>query len=394
MSDPVTRRTFLERAALGTAAVARGARHPLSAGRRSADVRFYVGTFTRDGGEGIYHGRLDPRTGALAIDGVTRDVVDPSFLAVAPGGRSLYAVNHVNRLAGEPGGGVSAFALDRRTGALRLLNRERSHGASPCHLTVDPGGRWVLAANYGGGSAAVLPVRADGSLGPAAHVVQHAGAGPHPVRQRGPHPHSVTVDAAGRFACVADLGTDRVMVYRLDAERGRLTPAARPWAQARPGAGPRHFAFAPDGRRAYVINELDSTLAAFAYDPATGTLREVRAVSTLPAGYDAPNTCADVHVAASGRFVYASNRGHDSIAVFAAGLGLDVLTPVQHVPTGGRTPRNFALDPSGRHLLAANQDSHTITVFAVDPATGQLTATGHAARVPAPVCVRFLPPST
>lgn len=387
----LTRRGFLRAAGLAPLGMISPAPAAAAAAPRAAGLALYVGTYTNGRSRGIYRCRLDADTGALAVEGVAaRGVANPSFLVVDRGQRFLYAVSETAEFEGEPGGGVAAFAIDRRTGDLRALNRQPSRGAAPCHLAVDRGNRFLLVANYSGGNVTVLPIRPDGSLGPPSMQVRHSGSGPNARRQAGPHAHSVTFDPTNRFVYAADLGIDRVMIYRFDA--GELAPADPPWVQARPGAGPRHFAFHPDARRAYVINELDSTVSTLAFDPATGAMREVHTVSTLPAGWTGENSCADVHVSADGRFVYGSNRGHDSVAVFAVDPEGGALAPVQHQPTLGRTPRNFALDPTGRWLLAANQGSDSVAVFAVDPETGRLSPTGQVAEVPVPVCLRFVLP--
>lgn len=355
-------------------------------GRAAGDgVLVYVGTYTEGSqgrAEGIYVCRLDPASGTLRIQQTVPGVADPSYLALAPDGRRLYAVSEVDD------GAVAAFARDPATGRLTPLNRESSHGASPCHLSVHRD--YVLAANYTTGSVAALPVRPDGSLAPATTVVRHEGSGVHP-RQEGPHAHMVVPDPDGRLILAVDLGLDRIMGYRLDAESGELTPnePATAYTSPRPGAGPRQIAFHPDGRRAWVLGELDSTLTTCAYDASRGVLRPVETLSTLPDGFAGESTAADMAVAPSGRFVYASNRGHDSIAIFATGGPTGRLTAVGHEPTHGKTPRAFALDPAGVWLLAANQDSDTIVSFRVDAATGRLSPSGQAARIPTPVCVVF-----
>lgn len=344
----------------------------------------YVGAYTAPPmgkAEGLDVYRLDPASGALARVQTVPGVVNPSFLALDPQERFLFAVNEVER------GGVSAFARDPATGELTPLNEQPTHGAAPCHLSVDPTGRFVLVANYGSGSVAVLPVGPDGRLGATTDVVQHEGRSAHPERQSGPHAHTIVPDPAGRHILAADLGIDQVVVYRLDDAAGRLVPHGR--FRAAPGAGPRQLAFGAGGRFVYVLNELDSTLTACAYDPAAGALQALQTVSTLPEGFAGENTCARVEVAPSGRFVYASNRGHDSIAHFAIDESTGRLTAAGHEPTGGRTPRHFALDPTGAWLLAANQGSDTIVTFRVDPATGRLAATHQAAQAPTPVCAVF-----
>lgn len=351
----------------------------------------YIGTYTGSKSEGIYAFRVDARTGATEPLGCVARAVHPSFLALHPGGRFLYAVSEVNAAADTPGGSVLAFAVDRPTGQLTRLNQQSSGGAGPCHLTVDPTGRHVLVANYSGGSVAVLPIREDGALGAATCVVQHQGAGAHPQRQRQPHVHSVNLAPDNRYALVADLGTDHVMVYRFDAARGVLeTPAAHAF-KTPPGSGPRHLAFHPGGRRVLVLNELSSTLMLLDYDPATGRLAPLQTVSTLPEGFSGENTTAEVAVHPNGRWVFASNRGHDSLAVFALDPAAQRLERLDHISTRGRSPRHFALDPAGRYLWAANQATHTLVMFRVDEATGRVLPTGQTREVGSPVCVRFLP---
>ena len=347
----------------------------------------YVGTYTDGRREGIFIFEYLPDSGEARPCGAVAGLSNPSFLAVHPTRRYLYAVNEVDDFGGRRAGAVSAFAIDAQTGALLPLNQRSSVGDGPCHLIVDAGGKFVLVANYGGGSVAVLPIRDDGSLDEASDFVQHRGSSVNPQRQEGPHAHSVILDPANRFAFVADLGLDRVMIYRFDAGHGKLMPNEPAFAPLKPGAGPRHFAFHPDGRHAYVINELDNTVTAFDYDPERGALHEIQTLSTLPTGYAEVSYCADIHVAPSGKFLYGSNRGHDSIALFAID-GAGRLTSLGQQPTGGRWPRNFALDPAGRFMWVANQESDSITRFAVDADTGRLTALGQIA-VPKPVCIQF-----
>jgi len=350
-----------------------------------------IGTYADGEAEGIFVYRQDPDTGALRFTGQAARAQNPSYLAPHPSGRYLYAVNEVGEFAGKPGGGVRAFAFDPETGGLSLLNQQASHGAAPCYIALDRAGRHAVVANYTSGSVAVLPIGEDGHLAPASDVVQHHGSGADPARQEGPHAHSIHLDPANRFALAADLGLDRVFVYRFGAEAGRLAPAGVPWATTRPGAGPRHFAFHPNGTRVYVINELDSTMDVFAYDADTGALAHRQTLATLPDGFAGPNFCADVHAAPSGRFVYGSNRGHDSIAIFAVDLATGDLAPAGHEPTQGRNPRNFCVDPTGRFLFAANQDSDTVVTFRVDADAGGLEPAGHVASVSKPVCVKVMP---
>lgn len=357
--------------------------------RSDAGALVFVGGYTetlahvrgRAGGIGVY--RMDPASGALAHAATVEGPTSPSYLVLHPRLPVLYAVEELEE------GAVSAFRFDPGSGAAMPLGRQQSGGSSPAHLCVDRSGEWLLVANYGSGTVAVLPIGDDGSLGAATHTVRHGGRGVHPERQTQPHAHCVAVDPANRFALVADLGLDKVMLYRFDAARGTLLPHDPPAAAIQPGAGPRHLAFHPSGRWVYVINELDSTLVACTYDAAEGRLEPVQRVSTLPEGFAGTSTTAAVRVAPSGRFVYGSNRGHDSIAVFAVDPAVGTLTYVEHVSTEGQTPRDFNIDPTGRFLLAANQDSDTIVTFRVDPERGTLTSTGHVIEAMSPVCVVF-----
>ncbi len=344
----------------------------------------YVGTYTeapQGAGEGIYVCRFDPGSGALMPVQTVRGGANPSFLAVDAAGRHLYAV-----VEGDEGQ-VAAFARDPQSGELRELNCQPSEGAAPCYVSLDPSGRYALVANYTSGTVAVLPIDPDGRLRPATDVVRHEGSGANPERQDGPHAHMIAPTPEGRAILATDLGTDTVWVYRLDAGAGRLV--AHGQARARAGAGPRHFAFAPDGRTVYVLNELDSTLTAYAYDAEAGTLTPRQTVPALPEGFAGENTCAQVVVAPDGRFVYGSNRGHDSIAVWAVDGESGALRVAGHTASGGENPRNIALDPTGAWLLAANQGSGTVVSFRRDPESGALTPAGPVAEIPAPVVVVF-----
>jgi 6-phosphogluconolactonase len=372
-----------------TCAVAATAAMAVAAAKAPKKIRVYVGTYTSGDSKGIYRLELDAKTGALTPVGEPTEAVSPSFLAFHPGGRFLYAVNETGDARTDPPGGVSAFAIDGRTGGLAFLNRQTSGGPAPCHLWVDPQGRHLLVANYWGGSVEVLPIEADGRLGSPVQLMRHEGRGPHPARQDGPHAHAVQVAPGGTLALVADLGLDLLVGYRYDAARGRLTPYEAGSAKMAAGAGPRHFAFDPRGRVAYVLNELNATVTALRYDAAAQSLRELQTVTTLPEGFQGENTTAEIVVRPDGRFVYASNRGHDSLAIFAVDVETGRLTPAGHQPTLGRWPRNFAIDPTGTFLLAANQKSDSVVVFRIDPIKGGLTPVGQPVRVPSPVCVRM-----
>jgi 6-phosphogluconolactonase len=352
-------------------------------------ILFGTGQVLQGKGEGIYVFRLDESSGALEAVGKTTGVTNPSYLAFSPSRRFLYAVNELKTYEGRPSGTVSAFAVDGRTGKLAFLNRQLTHGTDPCHVLVDDDGAHVFVANFASGSVCVLPVGEDGSLGEACDFVQHVGSSIDPSRQKGPHAHSVTLDPANQFTFVPDLGLDRLMVYRFDRRRGMLEAHASPWIKMKPGAGPRHVSFHPGGRFAYLVNELDSTVAVLSYDAAAGAFGWLQTVPTLPEGFAGASTCADIQVSPSGSHVYASNRGHDSIAIFRTDQRSGRLTVVGHEPTQGGIPRSFGIDPSGRFLLAANQDSDTVVSFRIE-ADGQLNPAGHVAKVPTPVCVKFL----
>jgi 6-phosphogluconolactonase len=356
------------------------------------DYWVYFGTYTGAKSKGIYVSRMDA-TGKLTEPELAATTVNPTFLATDPGQHFLYAANEINDFQGQKAGGVTAFALDATTGKLTELNEQSSGGEGPCHVSVDATGKTVLVANYTGGSVAALPVQADGSLGPAAAFIQHQGSSIVPKRQTGPHGHYILADPSNRFALACDLGLDKVLIYKLDAKKALLTPNDPPFASLKPGAGPRHLAFAPDGKFVYVIDELDCTLTVFRYKPKRGTLTEIQSVSTLPAGQAMKSnySCAEVVVHPSGKFLYGSNRGHNTIALFRIDQKTGEVTLVEHTPTGGKTPRNFNLDPSGRFLLAANQDSGNVVVFSIDPDTGHLTPTGQQLEMGSPVAIVFVP---
>jgi 6-phosphogluconolactonase len=388
----VVARVGLPALALCCAALALSGPAPAREQAKAAPVWVFVGTYTTGTkSEGVYRFALDPDTGKLTDKEVAAKTTDPSFLAVHPNHRFLYAVSEIAAFGGKKTGAVGAFALDPKTGHLTALNKQPSGGAGPCHLVVDRPGKHVLVANYGGGSASAIPIGTDGRLGEPTAVVRHKGSGPNKGRQEGPHAHSINLDGANRFAFVADLGLDKVLVYRFDAAKGTLTPNDPPAVATAPGAGPRHFAFHPDGKHAYVINELDSTITALSYDPERGVLTKVQTVSTLPKGYKGNTTTAEVQVHPSGKFLYGSNRGHDSIVTYRIDAKSGELTYVGHQKDGIKVPRNFGIDPSGTFLLVANQDSNSLVVFRIDPKTGELKPTGHRAEVPKPVCVKFVP---
>jgi len=352
----------------------------------------YFGTYTSRGensSKGIYRSVLDLETGRLANPVLAAEARNPSFLEIHPNAKFLYAVSESGGA-----GSVSAYAIDRDTGDLKLLNQKPSGGAGPCHVSIDHAGRNVLVANYGSGSASVIPIKSDGRLGEPAGFVQHAGSSVNSGRQKGPHAHSINVSPDDRFAFVADLGIDKIMIYRLDIEKGTIVANSPPFAKVKPGAGPRHFAFGPSGKYAYVINELDCTVTAFAYDSASGALTGVQTITTLPNAFDGSNSCAEVRVHPSGKFLYGSNRGHDSIVVYRVDLAKGTLTFVEHETADIKTPRNFNIDPTGKFCLVANQGGDSVVVFRIDQETGALEPTGHKVSIARPVCVRFLRPAS
>lgn len=360
----------------------------LGAAAQAADYITYFGT----GGsksKGIYFSRFDPSTGKLGEPQLAAEARNPSFLAVHPNLKYLYAV-------GETGGrgrsgAVSAFSMDRKSGKLTLINTVSSGGAGPCHLVVDKSGRNVLVANYSGGSVAVLPIKSDGSLGEQTSFVQHSGSSVDKGRQEGPHAHSINVSPDNRFAVVADLGLDQVLVYRFDAATGKLTPNDPPYAKVAPGAGPRHFTFHPNGKFGYVINEMGSTVTAFSYDAKRGVLTEVQTISSLPEGFQGTNYDSEIITDRKGRFLYGSNRGHDSIALFTIDAGKGTLRFVETVSSQGKFPRNFNLDPTGAWMLVGNQNTDNVAVYKVDRNTGRLAPTGQQIQAPAPICIKFVP---
>jgi 6-phosphogluconolactonase len=351
----------------------------------------YFGTYTGKHSRGIYVAQFNPATGKLTAAELAAETKNPTFLALDPQRQFLYAVNEVGDFGGGNSGAVSSFKLDRKTGVLTFLNQKPSGGSGPCHLAVAENGKCLLVANYGSGSTAVLPIGSDGRLSDPSDSVQHHGSSVNHQRQEGPHAHFVTWDPSQRFALTCDLGLDKVLCYRLNPSLSALSAGDPPFSSLKPGSGPRHLAFSPNGRFAYVLNELASTLTCCVYDASTGELKEIQTLSTLPETFHGQNTCAEIQIHPSGRFLYASNRGHDSIAVFALDSNSGKATNTQYEPTQGKTPRHFSLDPSGRWLIAENQDSDSVVVFAVDSQTGKLSPTGTSQTVGAPVCLVFIP---
>jgi 6-phosphogluconolactonase len=352
----------------------------------------YVGTYTtKQTSKGIYAYHFDATSGQLTSIGLAAESIDPSFVAVHANGKYLYAVNEIGDFNGMKSGAVSSFAIDRKTGTLKPLNQVSTHGAGPCFVSLDKSGRFVLVANYDSGSVATFAIQDDGSLSLVKGFVEHSGSGPDPKRQEGPHAHWIGMSPDNRFALVADLGLDDVMVYKLDDVRGGLTPNSPPYVQVKPGSGPRHIAFHPNGKFVYLLSEMGSSVTTFAYSAQKGSLSPLQTVPTLPTTYSGLREAAEIAVHPSGKFLYASNRGTaNSIAAYKIDANKGTLTATGEFSTKGEIPRNFAIDPTGRFLLAANQDSGNIVIFRIDPATGALTPTGQVEQVPAPVCITFV----
>jgi 6-phosphogluconolactonase len=356
------------------------------------EVLAYFGTYTNNGkSKGIYCYRLDLASGKLTSVGVTEGIKNPSFLAIHPGGKYLYAVSEVSDSDGKPGGAVSSFVLDRKTGSLKPINHQSSEGSGPCYVQVDKTGRAALVANYNSGSIASLPIKSDGSLEKAASAIQHEGSSVDPRRQAGPHAHSINVSPDNRFAFAADLGLDKILIYKLDPAKATLAANDPAFVATPPGAGPRHFAFHPSGRFAYNCNEMKSSVSAYAYDAAKGSLgeKDIQTISTLPEETSG-NSTAEVQVHPSGKFLYCSNRGHDSLAIFSIDEKTGKLTAVGHQKTLGRTPRNFGIDPTGTYIVACNQGTDNVAVFKIDQTSGKLAQVGEPINIPMPVCVKFI----
>jgi 6-phosphogluconolactonase len=357
-----------------------------SLGAQAADYLVYAGTYTKGESRGIYVFRFNTGSGKLSGPTLAAETLNPSFLAEHPNHHFLYAVNE----GGDGGNKVSAFAIDTTSGKLTPLNAVSSEGSGPCHLAIDATGKWLTVANYNNGTMAVIPIHADGRVGEAKQVEKHEGSSVNPQRQRGPHAHCVLFSPDNRFLFLADLGLDKIFVYKFDAANGTLTPNDPPSASVTPGAGVRHLAFHPNGRVLYSINEMGNTITAFHYDAQKGALDAFQSETTVPEGFKGNSSTAEVAVNRAGTRVYGSNRGHDSIALFAIDPRHETLSPMDHSSTLGKTPRHFTLDPTGNFLLVANQDSSDISVFKVHPNSGQLTPAGPPVKGAAfPVCLLF-----
>jgi 6-phosphogluconolactonase len=356
--------------------------------RSKKELAVFIGTYTEKEGsqsKGIYVYRLDPSLGELRFQWEAKGILNPSYLALHPQKPFLYAVNEVQSFSGQEGGGVTALSIDAASDEVNLLNAYSSQGKDPCYISIEQTGRYALVANYSGGNAAMLPIQPDGGLGPATDTAQHSGSSMHPERQTAPFVHSILPDPTNRFAIAADLGADKLVIYEMDLEQGKLNKHAE--VNVKPGSGPRHSIFHLNGKFFYLLNELASTVIVYRYDNESGSLKEVQTISTLPEGFEGENLCADLHI--YGRYLYASNRKHDSIAWYLIDEETGQLTYQGEIPSGGKEPRGFAIDPTGNFLLAAHERSDNVVVFQIDPATGKPLPTGKEIKISFPVCVKF-----
>ncbi len=392
--NKISRRDFLTVGGLGAVGIllSKTADASLIMKGNKKEMLLYVGTYTSKTSEGIYVFRFNSETGELSKLHTVKDVVEPSFLTIDKSRKYLYAVNETVEFEGKKSGAVSAFAIDQKTGDLKFLNKQPSLGGAPCHISVSDNEKFVLTANYVGGNVSVFPIETGGKLGASIDLEQHNGIGPNKDRQEAAHAHSIILDLDNRFAFAADLGVDKVFIYEFDNKNGKLKPnQVQPFYQTKPGAGPRHFTFHQSGKFAFLINELDSTISSLAFDEKRGTLSEVQTVSTLPEKFKGSSSCADIHISPNGKFLYGSNRGHDSIVVYKIDEKTGKLEYVEHTSTGGKTPRNFTISPNGKFLLAANQNSDLIVVFRIDETSGKLSANEFTAKISMPVCLKLIP---
>jgi len=352
----------------------------------------YVGTYTRGSeSKGIYQLLMDSETGKLSHVGTTENVDNPSFLAIHPTQKYLYAVNEISDFQGANAGAVSAFAINAETGGLKLLNQLSSKGAAPCHIVIDQTGHTALVANYTGGNICSLRLRKNGKLKSDVSFIQHTGSSINPRRQTAPHAHSINLDLQNQHAVVADLGIDQLRVYQFNSEDGTLKPNSPPGIKIAPGAGPRHFTFHPTGKWGYVINELNRTITAMNYGGKDGSFQKIQTISTVPEGTPKKgNSTAEIQVHPSGKYLYGSNRGPNTIAMYRIDQQTGKLISTGYQSTGGEIPRNFKIDPAGKFLLAANQNTHNVVVFKINQETGILQETGHEIQVPKPVCIKFV----
>jgi len=356
----------------------------------AADLLVYFGLHVDQPDKGISIAHFNTDTGVLSEPKLVAQAAMPGYFVIDPTGKFLYSVNSFSKFKGEASGALSAYAIDAATGNLRLINQVASSGANPAFIALDGNATHVLAANYTGGSISVFAIRSDGGIGDRTAFVQHSGHSVNPDRQQEPHPHAIYVDPTDRYVLVPDLGQDKVFVYRYDNKSGSLSANVPPFGAVAPGAGPRHLAFHPNGRWVYVVDEMGGTVTQFNWDSNTGTLSQPNATRTTPDDFNGVNTSGEVRISADGKFLYATNRGPDDLAVFSIDPATGGLTFLQRVPTQGKMPRFFTFDPTGHWLIVCNHDSDNAVVFKVDPDTGRLTQNGEPIKVPNPYCAEFL----
>jgi 6-phosphogluconolactonase len=376
----LSRRTFVGLMGAG-ALVAKGT---------GGKFRTYIGTYSRGDSKGIYSFVLDTGAGTLTPEGLVAETENPSFLAIHPTGKYLYAVNEIDKYQGQASGSVTAFKINASSGKLERLNEVAAGGTTTCHVNISRNGKFAVIANYGSGSCAAFALGPDGKLGERTAFHQHAGTSSDPGRQKGPHAHSVNFDTQNKHVIVADLGLDQVKVYNFNAATGAMTPNEPAFTKVKAGSGPRHFSFHPSGKYAYVINEMACTVTAFNWNAAKGTLTEIDTITTLPGPVEKGFSTAEVVAHPNGKFVYGSNRGHNTIAVFQVDAATGKLKTVEHKSTQGAVPRNFSIDPTGQFLIAANQNTDTIVLFRINQTSGALEQVGAPVKAPVPVCVRYL----
>lgn len=362
----------------------------LAAKPAGGKFRAYIGTYTRGESKGVYSFVLDTAAATLTPEGLAGEVENPSFLAIHPTENYLYACGELNKFKDQASGALTAFQIDGATGKLQRLNDVVAGGTATCHANVSRNGRFVVLANYGSGSCAAFAIGADGKLGERTAFYQHTGSSVDKSRQSGPHAHSVNFDKQNKHVIVADLGLDQVKVYNFNAATGTMVPNEPAFASVKPGSGPRHFSFHPSGKYGYVINEMACTVTAFRWDATKGVLTEIETVTTLPVPVQKGYSTAEVVAHPNGRFLYGSNRGHNTIAVYQVNAATGKLTKVENKSTDGKTPRNFAIDPTGQFLIAANQDSNSIVLFRINQSSGALEQIGSPLAAPSPVCVRYV----
>jgi 6-phosphogluconolactonase len=376
-------KTFRHALGMGTILHSLNLFDPASCSADGQTYAAFVGTYTGQGSDGIYSFRFNPVAGACTTPELAAKTDNPSFLVVDKKGRFLYAINEIGNFGDASTGAISVFAIEQGSGKLTLLQQTSSLGSGPAHVSLDQSGHFLLVANYGGGNIAVFPVGSDGKLGEHSAFIQHSGA-------TAPHAHYILVTDDNRFVLVADIGIDKIMIYRFDAATGSLTPNDPAFVELDPGAGPRHFVIAPSGKSVYVVNEYSSTVTAFDFDPASATMRSRQTISTRHDDATGKNTAAEIAIDAKGKYLYVSNRSDNSIAQFEIESASGQLTPVGWVSSGGKTPRHFEIDPTGQWLFAANQNSHDISLFQIDQESGRLSQTPTSVNVTSPACIRIV----